>query len=475
MISSVMCLFGRFLSVLSLAFVATTACSRSAPSAGDAPGPRAETSVIQYDAKTVIPYEEVGTLLQIPQVQAPPELTASGDRRTAWQHWLERHRAELDERLLLGDEDSIVNLMLYGTMFTSVRRATPQDLSAPGGRLESNEILDRRLEDLARRLLEPGANERLVVARQVLERRGIVLSGGAAAQAVRGYLTGIRARMFEEGERYRARLEAANAQARERDKLTGYATAYHDRGLSSDTSIRVDFALERILEELRSQGSLVGGGVRRAGIVGPGLDFADKSEGHDFYPQQTTQPLALIDSLLRLELSRANDLRVTAFDVSPRVIEHLAAARTRAQGGGGYLVHLPLAPGTAAREWNPQLVDYWRRFGDQVGVGATPVPVPGAVRDVNIRAVNIGPRSVLSVVPHQLDVVIERVDRLPADERFDVVVATNVLLYYDVFEQALAVANIASMLKPGGLLITNHTVASNAGFEPEPHMVMPCP
>ena len=129
-------------SVLSLAFVATTACARSAPSAGDAPGSqpaRAESSVI--------PYEEVERLLQVPHVQAPLELTASGDRRAAWHHWLERHRAELDARLLRGDEDSIVNLMLYGTTFTSVRRTTPQDLSAPGGQLTSNEILDRRLED----------------------------------------------------------------------------------------------------------------------------------------------------------------------------------------------------------------------------------------------------------------------------------------------------------------------------------------
>lgn len=463
-------LFGRFLHVLSVAFVATTACARSTPPAGDTPGSRLAPA-----ERSVIPYEEVETLLQIPQVQAPPELAEAGDRRAAWHRWLERHRAELDARLLRGDEDSIVNLMLYGTTFTSVRRATQQDLSMRGGRLESNEILDRRLEDLVRGLLEPGTNERLVFARQVLERRGIVLSGAAGAQAARAYLAGIRARTFEEGEKYRARLEAANSQARQSDKLTGYATAYHDRGLSSDTSIRVDFALERIFEALRSQWTLVVGGVRRAAVVGPGLDFADKAEGHDFYPQQTIQPLALVDSLLRLELSRADDLRVTAFDVSPRVIQHLAAARTRAQAGGGYLVHLPLAPGTASRDWNPQLVDYWRRFGDQVGVRATPALVPVAAGEINLRAVDVGPRSVLSVVPHQLDVVIERVDGLPADEQFDVVVATNVLLYYDVFEQALAVANIARMLKPGGLLIANHAVVSTAEFEPEPHLVMTVP
>ncbi len=34
-------------------------------------------------------------------------------------------------------------------------------------------------------------------------------------------------------------------------------------------------------------------------------------------------------------------------------------------------------------------------------------------------------------------------------------VATNVFVYYDAFEQALALENAAAMLKPGGLLLTN--------------------
>jgi len=52
------------------------------------------------------------------------------------------------------------------------------------------------------------------------------------------------------------------------------------------------------------------------------------------------------------------------------------------------------------------------------------------------------------------------VDRLllPDDERFDLIVATNVLLYYGVFEQAMAVSNIAAMLRPGGVLVTNTAV-----------------
>ena len=38
---------------------------------------------------------------------------------------------------------------------------------------------------------------------------------------------------------------------------------------------------------------------------------------------------------------------------------------------------------------------------------------------------------------------------------FDLIIATNVLVYYDVFEQALALANLTSLLKDHGFLLSN--------------------
>ena len=61
--------------------------------------------------------------------------------------------------------------------------------------------------------------------------------------------------------------------------------------------------------------------------------------------------------------------------------------------------------------------------------------------------------------------VLERLE-LPEDEAFDLVIATNVLVYYGVFEQALAAANIASMLRPGGILLTNTAVLPTPPLEP---------
>ena len=78
---------------------------------------------------------------------------------------------------------------------------------------------------------------------------------------------------------------------------------------------------------------------------------------------------------------------------------------------------------------------------------------------------------VLSILARDLNIIVERLDPMTEGERFDLIVATNVLVYYDGFDQALALANISSMLRPGGFLLTNYAVsprapmASTAGLE----------
>ena len=66
----------------------------------------------------------------------------------------------------------------------------------------------------------------------------------------------------------------------------------------------------------------------------------------------------------------------------------------------------------------------------------------------------IRPDVVLACEPVELNIVLERLD-LAAADHFDLVVGTNIFLYYDAFEQMLALENTGAMLKPGGLLLTN--------------------
>ena len=193
--------------------------------------------------------------------------------------------------------------------------------------------------------------------------------------------------------------------------------------------------------------------VLRVAIVGPGLDFTDKQEGHDFYPQQTIQPFAVIDSLMRLGLAAPGGVQVTACDLSPRVIQHLEAARTRARQGTLRTRWCCRASSIAGGR--ADLTKYWQRFGDRIGKDAKPLAPPPSAGRLEVRAVALPPPVVLSVTPRDLNVVVQRLDPLPAAEQFDLVLATNILLYYDVFEQSLAVTNVAKMLRPGGIFLTN--------------------
>jgi len=182
--------------------------------------------------------------------------------------------------------------------------------------------------------------------------------------------------------------------------------------------------------------------------------LANKADGFDFYPQQTVQPFAIVDTLDRLGLA-SPELRTTTFDLNPRVNEHLRAALARARGGRGYVLTLPLDDDDP---WSADLRAFWKTLGSRVGEEtAAPTP-PDTAGRVSVRAVTVRPAVVSAMTVLDLNIVFERLTPMTPDERFDLIVATNVLVYYDVFEQALALANAASMLRPGGLVLTNTAV-----------------
>ena len=420
-------------------------------------------------AKTTIPYVDAKPILDALQASLPAELKMKtpAELEAAWSDWVSRHNAEIRVRLERGDEDSIVNLWLHGTSFTKLPPATESGMAQLGGQSSAPRIVEGRTEDLLAGIASPGANERLRFARQVLERQGIDPTTPTGKERVRLYLFEARKRALTESQGYGRALESAMLLNDASAELAAYSTIFRNRGLSSDTSLLPDFAIEQALDAMKSAGQLGAGRVRRVAIVGPGLDFTDKADGYDFYPQQTIQPFSLIDSLTRLGLARPGDLRVTTFDLSARVNHHLEAARERAGAGEAYVIHLPL---NSDQPWNAGLVSYWRRFGDRIGEEVKPVRPPRTAGRVRVRAVRVRPAVVASIAEQDLNIVLERLAPLAKEEQFDLLIATNIFVYYDLFEQSLAVANVASMLRPGGLLLSNNPVfpaarmKSSAGY-----------
>jgi len=77
---------------------------------------------------------------------------------------------------------------------------------------------------------------------------------------------------------------------------------------------------------------------------------------------------------------------------------------------------------------------------------------PEAIADVaEVRGIRARPAAVQRMSVSNLNIVTQRLDGEP----FDLVIATNVFIYYDLFEQALAMSNVEAMLKPGAFLLAN--------------------
>ena len=366
-------------------------------------------------------------------------------RAAAWPAWVRQRDAAVRARIESGDEDSVVYFLLFGTAFTRAPRASERDLAALVSRpAEALAALRSRIDDFAAALASPGRDERLQFARAVVAGRGIDPATPAGRLQLRRYLDERTASVG--GSIEYARL--LNPSAALTDKLT----VFRDRGLSTDTAVFVNFGIDQALRAMKQTGAAPK--VQRVAIVGPGLDFTDKLEGYDFYPIQTIQPFAVIDSLLALELADERTLQVTAFDISPRVLQHLESARGRASAGMPYSIVLPR---NTQRPWTSQLVEYWRQAGTRIGAVVKAPPAPEAAGPVDARSIAVRPAVVSAITPVDLDIVAGRLDLAPG-AMFDLVVVTNLFLYYDVFEQSLAAANIARMLRPGGFLLTNSRI-----------------
>jgi hypothetical protein len=371
----------------------------------------------------------------------------------AWPGWIERHDREVRARLEQGDEDTIVNWMLFGTSFTSRPRAVlgAVEAGAGGDREEvlrrTIELISARLDDLLAALAAPGTDERRLFARALLQRRGFRVTSAAEREAARKYLMAAVIRVASEQDQIDQELGATSGG----DTTTEFvrrSRLFRTRGLSLDTSLIANYSVEQALAAMKTRRLLEPGSVRRVAIVGPGLDFADKEVGLDIYPQQTLQPFAILDSLRRLGLAPSDDPEIVLLDISPRIIDHMTRARARAAKNIGYTLTLPLP---RSMPWLPEVRMYWQTFGDQIGVPARP-PMSKAIVDLaELRAIRARPSTVQRMSVLNLNIVTERID----GEAFDLVVATNVFIYYDVLDQALAMANIEAMLKPGRFLLAN--------------------
>ena len=220
------------------------------------------------------------------------------------------------------------------------------------------------------------------------------------------------------------------------------ADLYRGRGLSTDTAVDAGFVVYNglgILKSLDPQRR-----IRRVLIVGPGLDLAPRTSLVETGPPESYQPWAVIDALLSLGLSRADDLSVVGADINPRVVDHLSHAKSAPPT---LTLVTGIAESPTVRVTNGYR-EYFSKLGTAIGEGRQPgIAVPGHfAKQVRVRH-DIA--QLLSA--EEVDVVTARLPGAP----FDLVIATNILPYFDDTQLMLAASNIAAMLGPNGIFMHN--------------------
>jgi len=449
-------------------------------------------------------YAQASAVIQSFADELPAELKgrSAAELEKFWPQYVREHDGETRGRLEQGEEDSLNNLVLFGTSFTSQPRLTAEFIeqqekaqgsrgqgeketgAAAGVPQENSDAVVRvfvgRVNDFIRALEAPGKNERLLYMRHFLERRGYGLATAPQQQQLQQYLLANFQRTHQEFEKYQRVLAAARKSGDLSNEFAARSTLFQTRGVSLDTSLMPNFALEQALGQLLEKGLLAKASVHRVAIIGPGLDFVDKQEGYDFYPQQTIQPFLVMDSLFRLGLAQSSDLHITTLDISARVNDHIAQARARARNQQSYVMQLPLEsqlPNNA--QWSPAALAYWKAAGMAIGNSVAPLAPPREAGPLQLRAVKIAPQHVLRITPVDLDVVYQNLELAPG-QRFDLIIATNMFTYYGQFEQSLAMANLENMIRPGGFLLTNNGLPENvpvalqqAGFSTTPYSDRP--
>ncbi|MFN8006671.1 MAG: class I SAM-dependent methyltransferase [Terriglobia bacterium] len=435
------------------------------------------------DKPTVVAtsFSQVQPILAVLSDDLPLDLKkgSQSELETAWPAWIKRHEGEVRARLLRGEEDTMVNFLTFGTSFTAEPRLTAAEFARLGPILSQSQpspdhsptaaIFFKRLEDLLRGMANPGTNERLLFVARLAEIYGYhprQAQGShpdlAEQKRLKAFLIANAVRVIQEQAGFQKEFEQARRLNDRSEDFAIRSKLYRSRGISLDTSLFPNLGIEESLKAMLERNLIAPGSIRKVAIIGAGLDFTDKGGGYDYYPTQSIQCFALMDSLLRLGLARSEELKLTALDVSQQVNDHLARAKRNAARGQDYVLQLPLDSETP---WKAVVSRYWKGFGNQIGRPITPIRVPALTRNVETRAVSIRPAVVSMISSVNLDIVTQHL-QFPPSEGFDLIVATNVFLYFDLFEQFLAMANAQEMLRPGGFLLSNNSlpVLDNSGM-----------
>jgi hypothetical protein len=255
-----------------------------------------------------------------------------------------------------------------------------------------------------------------------------------------------------------------------------------DRGLRTTSYSHMGTTVDSFLNESAPEAAakLLPERAKRVLIVGPGLDFSDPELGEEI-PQQSYEPFAIMDILLKSKRSDFEDIKIDLFDISPRVVEHWENLLKSANQGKPQ--RLILVSGSAMLRGGNQLsneitTDYIAHFGDalpgvtsEISTKKSRRPVPRTLDSstVSLRSLTVPAAVVKKFHPFQGDLTTTDLEKLALRNggKYDVIFCFNTMEYLNETERALAGINVRAALAENGVFVTDNRFETDLGERPQ--------
>lgn len=362
------------------------------------------------------------------------------------------------ERERAGENDHLIYFVLQSSVFTHQPRIEPavsagefvnslavgerdqylepQTSYIPPVSKISKSVI-RRIADFVQAVNGPTSDERLDYFKVFLKNSRISTD----------QLTRFLWREYARSMRFLYLKEFAGKDANPSTKGEVLASLYQNRGHSTDTRLEANFAIWTALSVLKALNP--GLQINRVLIVGPGLDFSPRTSLIESLGPQSYQPFAVADALLGLGFSTEERLMIHCVDINKRVVRYLKEFPRREIRS----ITVPSGlPDASADFLTSDLKSYFEDFGKRIGTQRLHVVGPASPDGYGMNRVLVRKELAEKITAERMNIATERYRPSP---EYDLVVATNVFLYFNTPELLLSLSNIHSMMKEGGWLIHN--------------------
>lgn len=304
-----------------------------------------------------IPFDSAKPILQKMPGALPSQLKALVPQLSAtqWLKWVQQSDADVRNRLVAGEEDTLSNLLRFGVTYTKEYRIDDEYLARYGESSLVNSFAENRANDLVKALASPNGNEGLLQMQSFLKKMGFSLDTPAGRKQVKQYMLNNLARMQKEF------LQAKTEALKNRYEM------FQNRGISLDTNLWPDYDLDESSAADGCHGHAETRQHQENSHRRPRPRFRQQTGGHGLLSAADHSALRCVGLLVSpATFESKHAVELYTLDISSLVNLHIAHAVQQAAHGRPYALQLPwYAGGRWTDEFRAKFVQCWGRPSDQ--------------------------------------------------------------------------------------------------------------